>query len=40
MLGAGGPHVTAYLDGLAATPEVSSVVLSDPTGFWVNTPAV
>ena len=28
--------MTAYLDALAATAEVGSVVLSDPTGFWVD----
>ena len=30
-----GPHVTAYMDGLAESVDVSSVVLVDPTGHWV-----
>ena len=32
----GGPHVAAYLDGLAEDPRVSHVVLADPTGHWVG----
>eukprot|EP01043_Picozoa_sp_COSAG02_P008253 COSAG02_NODE_261_length_26663_cov_210.330899_3_plen_218_part_00 len=32
----GGPHVTAYLDGLAATEAVGRVLLVVPDGAWVD----
>jgi predicted dehydrogenase len=32
----GAAHVTAYLAGLRDTAAVSSVALSDPTGFWAG----
>lgn len=34
LTNAGGAHVEAYLGGLAAAPEVASVVLADPDGKW------
>lgn len=33
---AGGPHVTAYLDGLAAADSVSRVLLVVPDGAWID----
>jgi hypothetical protein len=32
----GGPHVTAYIAGLASDPLVQRVVLADPTGHWAD----
>ena len=32
---AGGPHVTAYMDGLAAATAVTRVVLGDMDGNWL-----